>query len=95
MAEPKTRALGIISVAKLSKHQEWNAYAQAAKAFSDAKDKAEEAKAAMKAALKKGSPDLQQIGNLDFTWSVGAKEISVFEQLQTTTRRRAKEIAFG
>jgi hypothetical protein len=95
MAEPKTRGLGPIPVSKLCKHPEWNAYVQAAKAFSDAKDKAQEAKTAMKAILKKGAAELRDIENLDFTWSVGAKEISVFEQLQTTSRRGLKEIAFG
>jgi hypothetical protein len=95
MTDPKTRSLGAIPVSKLSKSLEWTAYTQAAKAFSDAKDKAQETKAAVKAALKKGSAELRDVANLDFTWSQGAKEINVFEQLQTSGRRGRKEIAFG
>jgi hypothetical protein len=95
MADPKTRSLGSIPVSKLSKLQEWTAYEQAAKTFSDAKDRAQKAKAAMKTVLKNKSAELRDVEGLDFTWTQGAKEISVFEQLQTTGRKGGKEIAFG
>jgi hypothetical protein len=95
MADPKTKGLGSIPVSKLSKLSEWTAYMTAARNFSEAKDKVAEAKKAMKAALKKGSTELRDVDNLDFTWTQGDKEITVFEQLQTSSRRGGKEIAFG
>lgn len=94
MADPKTKGLGSIPVSKLTKLPEWQKYADAAKAFSKAKEAAQEAKTAMKNALKKGSAELRDIDGLDFTYVDGQKEITVFEQLQKSTPR-GKQIAFG
>jgi hypothetical protein len=95
MSEPKTRSLGQISVAKFVKHAEWKAYVEAAVKFQETKTSLNSAKSPMREMLKKHSPSLSGVENLEFTMTPSKKEIAVFEKLQTRrTSTASNELEF-
>ncbi|MFY9839993.1 MAG: hypothetical protein WAK55_26690 [Xanthobacteraceae bacterium] len=67
------------------------AYAEATARFQDAKANLNLTKNKVRDMLRKHSPALSQIENLEFTVAPNRKEIAVFEKLQTAVSARRGE----
>jgi hypothetical protein len=87
MGNGKTHRLGIISIDKFAKLPEWKAYAAATADFAKAKAASSAAKPKMKDALRKHSPTLKEVQNLEFYVMPSGREIAVIEQLKVSKQR--------
>jgi len=95
----KTRSLGTLPVSKLQSQKEfknlWNQYSESAAKFAEAKIASSTNKQKVKDMLKKHVPSLKSVEQIDFIVQPGGRDISIFEVLKTSTRKKASELDFG
>jgi hypothetical protein len=93
----KRRTIGMVPVAKVSKVAEWKAFEAASKEFSESKAKLTASKDKFRTVLRKHSPALNDVENLEYQVSVDRSQIIIYEKLEARKRQTSgrREIEFS
>ena len=86
----KRRTLGQISVQKFSKNPEWKQFETASASFIEAKAKLTASKNKFRDVLRKHSPALSSVENLEFLITPTKDEIVVYEMFKSAAKKSGK-----
>lgn len=86
------RTIGTLNVDKLLKVKEYQQWHQASQAFATAKQNSQQAKEKFREYLRKKSPELRDIENLDVIQNQDGKSLTVFETRERVRKARGGNI---
>lgn len=85
---PVRRTIGILNIDKLAKSKEYQQWHQASQNFAAAKIASQNAKEKFREYLRKKSPDLRDIENLDVIANQDGTSLTVFETRERVRKSR-------
>ncbi len=93
----RMKSIGVIPISKLTSLKEFKTWTEASARYTEAKDASKNAKAKMREALKKHSPSLKNVENVDFLMAADGKSLNVYQinRSPITRKRNVDELEFA